>query len=284
MGEENKQEPQEKFSEDPQKNLRIENEILKLKMQAESDAFFGGGGNLPPEVENEFLMNVQKFEDAWKDVKYVKVYELIGKPSFKEENELNDEEIKTEMEKLIAIMNEKEVFLDVLGEYEPRVIYKFITEELFEHETDDMQLPGWTKNFIYEEFHPNHEADIRKTAQDFLDDWFKKRFGEYSLEFSKQLVTADGKVFTRDEVITRLRNCLDSYTSFDNIQFAQPEVSFEWNSQESKGMGHAEGMFRYDAETESGEVIHLEGPFKFYLENNDGYWNIFYFVFPGFKW
>jgi predicted Ser/Thr protein kinase len=32
----------EKFSDDPEENLRIENEILKLKMQAESGAYFGG--------------------------------------------------------------------------------------------------------------------------------------------------------------------------------------------------------------------------------------------------
>ena len=181
-------------------------------------------------------------------------------------------------------MSEKEVYLDTISQYDPSLIYRFITEELFEHETEDMQLPDLTKHFPYEYFHPNHKTDIRKTAQDFLDDWFQKNFGEYSLEFSEQLVTADGKLFTRDEVIAKLCNCLDSYTAFDNIQFAQPEVSFEWNGQEAKGIGHAEGMFRYDAETETGEILHFEGAFKFYMENNDGYWNIFYFVFPGFEW
>ena len=51
-----------------------------------------------------------------------------------------------------------------------------------------------------------------------------------------------------------------------------------------KGMGHAEGMFRYDAEIENGEKIHFEEAFKLYMINEDGYWRIFYFVFPGFAW
>ena len=49
-------------------------------------------------------------------------------------------------------------------------------------------------------------------------------------------------------------------------------------------MGHAEGIFRYDAEIENGETIHFEDAFKLYMINEGGYWRIFYFVFPGFAW
>lgn len=277
--------PQEPFSDDPQENLRIENEILRLKMQAESGAFFGGDAtNLPPEIENEFLHNVQAFEDAWKNVSYVTVYEFIGRPPFRKEAELTDGEVVGELEKLQATMNEKNVFLDTMADYEPRLIYKFITEELFAHETDDLRLPGWTKNFTYEEFHPNHEMDIRRTAQGFLDRWFEKRFNEESFELAPQIVTPEGKVFTRDEVIQKLCHCLDSYVSFTNIQFAGSNTACEWNEQEKRGLGHAEGMFRYDAQTESGERMHIEGPFKLYMAAEEGFWRIFYFVFPGFSW
>ena len=49
---------EEKFSDDADENLRLQNEFLKLKMMAESGAYFGGSGNLPPEIENQFLNNI----------------------------------------------------------------------------------------------------------------------------------------------------------------------------------------------------------------------------------
>ena len=101
--------PEEKFSDDPQENLRIENEILKLKMKAESGAFFGGSKNLSPEIENQFLQNVQRFEEAWKNVKYVKVYDLVGKPDFKTAGELSDSEVKDGVDKLFDLLNKHNI-------------------------------------------------------------------------------------------------------------------------------------------------------------------------------
>jgi hypothetical protein len=139
-------------------------------------------------------------------------------------------------------------------------------------------------NFVYEEFHPNHHVDIARTSQDFLNHWFEKGFDENSTEFASQIVTADGQQFSRGEVITKLCHCLDSYQSFSNIKFAGSDTSFEWNDEEARGMGHSEGMFSYDAMIENNETIHVEGPFKLYMINEDGFWRIFYFVFPGFEW
>ena len=90
MERKDKNQSEENLSDDPQENLRIENEILKLKMQAESGAVFGGGiADLPPEIEAQFLQNIQKFEDAWKNVNYIKVYDYIGKPDYKKEDDLS---------------------------------------------------------------------------------------------------------------------------------------------------------------------------------------------------
>ena len=49
-------EKDELFSDDPQENMRIENDFLKLKLKAQyGDAFFmESNADLPPEIENEF--------------------------------------------------------------------------------------------------------------------------------------------------------------------------------------------------------------------------------------
>jgi hypothetical protein len=285
MEEENKSEPEENFNDDTEKNLSIENEILKLKMQAERGAFFGGNmEELPPEVEAEFLKNVQQFEDSFDKASEITIYECIGKPVYKKIEELMPDEVKDEITRIIELMHLKNIILEVQDQYDLSVIYKFITEELFQEKIREVNFPGYLHNFIYEEFHPNHKIDISRSAQEFLNHWFEKGFDENSFELASQLITAEGKIYSKEEVIGKLHNCLNSYHRFINIKFKGTDTSFEWNEKERKGLGHAEGMFSYDAEIESGETIHIEGPFKLYMINETGMWQIFYFVFPGFAW
>lgn len=276
--------PKEKYRDDPQENLRIENEILKLKLQAESSAFFGGSDGLPPEIENEFLLHVQQFEDACKNVKYVKVHDLVEKPDFKKADELSDGEVKDGLEKLLKLLNDHNINLAVSGQHNPRIIYRFITEELFEHETDDLQLPGMTKDFVYEEFHPNHNMDIEECARIFLEHWFEQSFEEHSWELNDPFILSDATTISKDIALKKMNYFFESFTSFSNCQFTDIETGFEWYEEEKRGIGHAEGGVKYDAVIENGEIIHFEGPFKLYMSKEDYCWSIFYFVFPGFQW
>jgi hypothetical protein len=273
------------FSNDQEQNLRIENELLKIKLQAEHGAWFDEfGDDLPPELEAEFLRNVQLFEDSFDKGEEMSIYECIGKPEYKNVNGLTADEIDQEMERVLELLHSKNILLDVSGEYEPAIIYKFITDELFHEKIREINIPGFMHHFIYEEFHPDHKADMGRTAQKFLDHWFEKGFDENSFELAHQLLTEDGKIFSRDEVITKLHNCLNSYHKFSNIEFIGCDTRFEWNEEKGIGLGHAEGMFRYDAELENRETLHFEGRFMLYMFNQDGFWQIFYFVFPGFAW
>ena len=265
--------------------LQVENEILKLKLMAERGAcFIESSEDLPREVEAEFLKNVQLFEDLFDKAEEVTIYEYIGKPEFKGANELTDADLKDETQRLLGLMQLKNIVLDVMGEYEPPVIYKFITEELFSEKIREINIPGYFHHFIYEEFHPNHDIDISKTAQKFIDHWFGKGFNEANFELSDQLVTGDRKIFSKEEVLVKLQNCLSSYQRFTNIKIKAIDTSFEWDQNGEKGFGHAEGMLRYDAEIGNGEIIHFGGPFKLYMINEYAYWQIFYFEFPGFAW
>lgn len=285
MDDANKTNEQENFSDDPRQNLRMENEVLKLKMQAESGGlFFKTGEDLSPEIEAAFLKNIQRFEEAFDKAPQITIYEAIGSPPFKNIDELTPPEVKPALNSIMGELRSWNIVLEVRGQYEPLVIYKFITEELFYEKIRALNLPGYILNFTYEEFHPNHELDIGSTAQQFLDHWFERRFDDNCLEFADQLVTAEGKIISREQVIQKLINCLDCYRRFSNIQFKGSNTNFEWNQKEGRGLGHTEAMFSYDAEIESGETIHIEGPFKLYMSNEFGIWRVIYFLFPGFAW
>jgi hypothetical protein len=276
--------PEEKFSEDPEENLHIENEILKLKMQAESNAFIVTGKDIPPDIEHLFLKNVQEWEAAYKNVKPIKVYDYIQRPEYRAVVVLNDEEVALELERVTEIMKLNNVCLHVEGQYDPRIIYRFITEELFEYETDDMKMPGMIQNFTYEEFHPNPQLDIQRRTMDFFEDWFERKFNDYSWELNDVLILPDGQTLSKEEVLSKIQKVFDSYPLFSNVQFAFGETSFQFDETKDTGLGHSEGMVKYSAMMENGEVVLIEGPFKLYMSHECNWWNIFYFVFPGFVW
>lgn len=149
-------------------NLKFENELLKVKLKTE----FGMSdhvSSLDLQAENEWLKYIYEFEKLHMEGKRIKIYDLIGKPDYKKASDLNKEEVSAELEKLFRILIENDICLDMLCEYEDEVIYKFITEELFEEETDDIKIEGLKHCFIYEEFHPNHEYDLRKETEIFFE-------------------------------------------------------------------------------------------------------------------
>ena len=163
----------------PKLNIEEENEFKRLKLSLEHDAIFPENikSNLPPEIEGQFLDYVMNFEEQYKNVKQTTVFEKIGKPDFKTADALNDDELKIELERIETIMQNCNLTLDVICDYEneERLIYTFITEELFQHEIDDLNISGMITHFTYEEFHPNNEYDIENTCIDFIKMFLNKK-------------------------------------------------------------------------------------------------------------
>jgi len=279
-------EKEELFSDDPEENMRIENNFLKLKLKAQyGDAFFmDSNADLPPEIENQFLKNMMAFEEAHANAEYTTVYEKIGRPAYKPAAELAKDEITSELQRITGIMEEHQISLDMCdGPHEDEVIYKFITEELFGHEIEKTPVFGMGWNFIYEEFHPNDKADIEKNTHEFLQHWFTRDFNDHSTELGYEFVLPDGRQLNRDELINKLKPFFDAFTTFKDDAYNIDDIKFELH-EEGHGLGHAEGMLKYDAVMENGEIIHYEGPYILYMLRQDKWWSIIYFVMPGFAW
>jgi hypothetical protein len=151
-----------------EEKLHAENELLKLKLQAE----FGMNNlntNLNREVENQWLNHIYSFEQQFAERKQCKLYDFINRPAYIKTNVISDEQITVELRKVMEILQLHNIFLDTICDYDDIVIYQFITEELFEEEIDDIRIDGMMHHFIYEEFHPNHEYDLRKNATEFIE-------------------------------------------------------------------------------------------------------------------
>ena len=176
----------------PKLNLEQENEYKKMKLSLEHDVFFSENknSNLPAEIEGQFLDYVMNFENLYKNAKQISVHNKIGKPEFKAADALDDEEINIELERIEALMHNNNLTLDVICDYEDedRLLYKFITEELFDHKIDDINIPDMITHFIYEEFHPNNEYDIENACTDFIEMFLNTKSEMYEKYHSKDVI------------------------------------------------------------------------------------------------
>ena len=281
-------ENEEIFSEDREEHFRIENEILRIKLNAQyGDAFqMHSNGEMPAEVENQFLKNMIAFEDNFAKAEYTTVFEKIGSPSFIKEDMLNDEKISDALAEITQAMEENSIFLDVCdGPYEnqDRLIYKFITEELFKHEIEKESIFGGTCNFIYEEFYPNNEVDIERKTHEFLKKWFVRDFGEFNSELAKEIATGDGSLMPEKDAVEKLNLFFKAFKGFKNDAYNIDQVQVDLQP-DGNYLGFSEGTLKYDAEIDNGEIIHFEGAYKLYMQREDKWWCIFHFVVPGFVW
>jgi hypothetical protein len=281
-----KQTQTESFDEGPVFDIPLENELLILKLKAEFGAeCTTGNEDIPPKVVNEFLRSVYEFEQRFREPRPTKrIFEKIGQPYFRKAEEFNDKECSRELIRLTRLLNAHQLELDIMGQYPDRLIYKFITEEFFYHEMEDLTMPGYVHHFSYEDFHPNHELDIRQRSVEFLSQWFSKQINEYSWQLADPFVHPDTREFPKNQVLKKIANLFACYQTFSNCEYIISKLEFDWSEQNQSGKGYVEGKVRYDARLENGNVIHVEGPFEFYLANAGEWWSIFYFVFPGYNW
>ncbi len=269
------------LSYDPDENKRMENELLQLKLKAELGVEAHISANTPASIENIFLKNMLAFEKGLAEAEEINIFELIGKPDFVPETKLDELSVEAELNKIIDLLNEKQIALDFLGSYDCLTKYKFITEELLEEKVMNVQLPGMIMHFIYEEFHPNHTLDIEHKAAKFMNSWFSQEKEQLSFSLADALVLPDRRVWKKNKVMDRFAKVFDSYPMFKNGKYQIEDINFE--IKEDIGLAYAEGLMKYTAMAENHDAIEFEGPFKLYFTLEYEWWSIYYFVIPGFE-
>jgi hypothetical protein len=253
--------------------IRQENALLKMKLTAE----FGmtdSGGNIDPEIENVWLKNVYEFEKSFAEHKRIKIYDYIGRPEYKNIHEIPTDEVASELDRVMEILLQHNIELSTLCEYEDDVIYKFIAEELFQLEIDEIRIEGMMTCFIYEEFHPNHEYDLRNHALDFIRDLLSENLRmeffchllEHQVEFqgSKHLVNDFGMI------VMMFR---ESYGPFSINDLNVDEISFSLET----GEAIVKGKLCYNDSS-----CKHEGPFELGLTLHEQWWTVCKVVLPGF--
>lgn len=238
--------------------LQAENEFLKLKLMLENGAEFSGFSSptLPPELENEFLQSVAEFERLAGNMKYITVFEKMGRPVFKPSGEIPDADIGEAWRKLKEELISHSIRLDVCSpNISARELYRFTVEELFFHEMGDIDMPGMMVNFIYDEFHPDVIYDnSRMVQQNLAGNIFTSSPFFFKYDFDPAGFKFNGYQFNSVDEFEKL---LERFKSlFDEIRLINCRVeNCTVNENESEVFGH------YEATASSGGIkIIFKGP------------------------
>ena len=200
-------------------DLRMENEVKKMKLMLEHGASFDefpGTQKLDPALENAFLSQIEEFENKYHNAEVILLYDFIGRPEYSLSEAIPDAHIGEELERITTILDEHQIGLDTLCKVSERELYRFITEELFQHEMENIRIHGMMHCFIYEDFHPNHEYDIRRHCNDGIRDFLNKKSEFYTTYFTKEA--------ENDPWFNHFR---DSFQSFSIKHFDILELTFD---------------------------------------------------------
>lgn len=200
--------------------LKFENDFRKAKLQLEKGAIIKGNSNIPPEIESMFLDHIEKFDKAYKTAGLISVFEKIGCPVIKSFEVISDKSIKKELNSLLRKMMKKGIIVESICEISDREMYRFITKELFKHEINNIPIKGMMTHFTYEEFHPNHAYDIKRTVEDFIKTLLQNKEIPEHYFLGKELKTGTRKKLTEKEAIDKFNFIRSFYSEFELTKFA----------------------------------------------------------------
>lgn len=118
---------------------------------------------------------------------------------------------------------------------------------------------------------------------EFLRHWFTRNFNEYCTELGYHLITADGRQIEKEIVLQKIQVFFDAFIDFRDDGYNIHEIKFELH-EDDYGLGHAEGMLKYDAVMGTGKLYITKDPINYICSVQINVGNIFYFVMPGFVW
>jgi hypothetical protein len=155
----------------------------------------------PPEIIGEWLDTVEEFERQFQGAAKTTVRAYAGNPNSPPPSSLSPRQIPGELRKLIDHLGAHAIAVHFDRTVPPAEAYRFIVEELFEMEIDDVRIAGMTHGFVYEDFHPDNEACATMFAGHFLYALFG-RDTEACMQRTdrEELYSSSGRPVTRSEM------------------------------------------------------------------------------------
>jgi hypothetical protein len=260
--------------------LTTENELLKLKMMAEFGGDFAGSEHLPPEVEHVFLKQINKFHQLHEKAGMISIYDFIGSPLYNHVHDLSDKEIKRELKKLISLLRKKGIVVETLSGIGGKEMYRFVTEEIFKQQIQDIRMPNWTIHMLYEEFHPSDEFDIKNQCGTALAFIFDKSFTNADFVFADEMKSDLGLGMEKDELIEKI----DTFKlEYNQMQFLGAEFK-SIQIDKKNNIAHVSVIAEFKTQVQKGRRFKSESAevnFMLTKDQSIQYWMIEQLIYSG---
>jgi hypothetical protein len=135
--------------------LKLENELLKIRLLAETGAVVHIDSDASPEMEHAFLQMVLSIESQY-PLKKTTVHNFIGEPLLPVLEHLETEQdCSIEVEKLLQVLDLNSIDV-VFPEYLSwKEMLRFLVQDLMPEPIDEIRIPQLRALFFYDTFHPD---------------------------------------------------------------------------------------------------------------------------------
>lgn len=253
-------------------------ELSHDEKNANPDAHFNAEDQKKIPGQGDWLKDLWRFEQSGPNMKMTTVYDAISNPPFKKADELTTYQLQTELARLFNILTENNIDLCFLCDYDALTQYRFITEELFHEEIEEVRPDGMIACFIYEEFHPNHEYDLNCAANEFLDDLFDRPWNSYNdFRLAREMLDQNGRAFDSRDFVKNIVLFQDKWKRFRIVEKKAIKVEFDVQ----QGRALLDMNLEYRAGTGRASVL-FSGVARFLFSFENGFWQIKRTDIPGF--
>ncbi len=278
-------EEEERFSENPEEHLKIENEFLKLKLKAqygENFQMFHGDDPLPVEIENQILKKLINIESEIQDGEQITIREKIAVGGFKPASELTEEEMKI----INAEINEKlkqngiDMFF-MYGDNKTADIYSFLTGDLLDLNVEKFPLPDKTACFVYEDFRPNHKVLLLENTQTLASLWQLQAHKELNEVFNENITIYPELTATKAELLSKAANFFDSFRQLQIVALNIVEDDHDFSTLKEYDKILVTGKIILTATLENHEQITIEENIQVQYSFEANHWEIAAINLPG---
>lgn len=140
--------------------------------------------DLTSEEENKFIKDLIEFERQIEEAPRITVRARIGNPGIEPAENIPPFALEEAVETLFTLLGDHNIAIDFMGEWDHLVMYRYITEELFDEEIDDVRVYGFVSCFEATTL----EYDVQMWVEIFVGDLFWQDDEHFLLNIDKQSI------------------------------------------------------------------------------------------------
>ena len=200
----------------PEESLAADNALRALNLELKHGAFVHLSDDAPPEILQQFLKNVEAFENQ-QSAPTTTVAKRIGLPTVPPPD-LLPEEVHEEINRLQSMLEAQGILLIRPENVGDADFYHFIIADILPMEVPEQALPGMVSVFNYGEFYPDEKSMIELAVEMFLLDLLNMECSFREEQLSEECRT-DNEAISRSQAIERILAFRSLYDSIAPVGF-----------------------------------------------------------------